>query len=313
MSRKTLFIVNPESRAGETSRLWNQRAKNLLEQGLELEARFTKAPLQAIELTRTALSEGYDHIVAVGGDGTINEVLNGFFAANGTLINQQAALSAISFATGGDLARLLPLGGEPQDIRNLCENPYPFTCDVIRADFIDWAEKPASRYFINVSDFGIGCETVIRVNRKSKALGGFISFLSSALGALFSAKNINMEIWADGHAFFQGEVSMAVIANGRFFGGGMYASPIAELDDGWMDLTVFHDFKLVQMLRCLPLVYSGNYLNHPQVIHTRAQSVSFKSQERFPFETDGELPGTSDVHYKIMPGAIQLLLNRPPA
>ncbi|MDO4540414.1 MAG: diacylglycerol kinase family lipid kinase [Syntrophomonadaceae bacterium] len=310
MAYKTVFIVNPESRAGITDRLWHQREMALKKQGITPEVRITTGPLHATRLTAQALSDGFDHIVSVGGDGTLNEVVNGFFK-DGALINPEARLSAVSFATGGDLARILPLQGEPEDINVLLSDAaHPFKCDVIRADFTDWNRNPASRYFINVSDVGIGCETVIRVNNKSKALGGLISFFSSAMASLLTAHNIDMEIIADGEVFFEGPVTMAVIANGRYFGSGMYASPTAELDDGLMDLTVFKDFSRTHMMFSIPKIYNGKYLDNPRVGCCKAKTVEFKSHSPFHFEMDGETPGLGNVKYQILPGAMNMLLSQ---
>lgn len=310
MARKTVFIVNPESRAGVTDRLWYERENILRSQGLDPEVRRTTGIGHATQLTAQALRDGYDHIIAVGGDGTINEVVNGFFA-DGALIAPHACLSALSFSTGGDLARILPLEGEPEDIAALLsDRARPFHCDLVRTDYTAWDGSPATRYFINVSDVGIGCETVLRVNNRSKRMGGVVSFLGSALAALLTARSIDLEIITDGAVFHQGPVNMAVVANGRYFGSGMYACPIAEPDDGLLDVVVYKGFSRPRMLLSVPQIYSGSVMNNPRVSHCKAQTVEFNCAAPFPFEVDGETPGFGSVKFQILPGAMPMLLSR---
>ena len=183
----TKFIVNPRSANGSTGKLWEQLAHVIRGEIGDLNAEFTATANHATELTRRALDEGFEMVVAVGGDGTINEVVNGFFDA-GTPVNPDAVLGVISRGTGSDFIKTLEI---PKEIGAACRTlsgRRTRRCDIGYFTSTGPDGEKLERHFINIADFGIGGEAVERVNNTTKAFGGFVSFLYGTIKTLLVYK-----------------------------------------------------------------------------------------------------------------------------
>ena len=304
---KAMFIVNPASSNGKTARRW-PAIKNILdEKDLDYDFRMTTRPLEASELTRDSLLRGFDVVVAVGGDGTLNEVVNGFFQVDAE-IRGKSSLGVISMGTGSDFIRT---AGIPKDIRAavevICRQKTSWL-DVGRASFAQKDGGTGLRYFLNVADVGMGGETVERVNSTSKALGGFVSFLWGVIISILLYKNKEMTVAIDDEVTWKGKFVTVAIGNGRFFGGGMKITPQAMLDDGVFDLTLLPDFTKPKLFMSLPKVYSGKHLNIKGVKYTRGKKVSITSPETVLLELDGEMPGFAPVEVELLPKVLQVIL-----
>jgi len=302
---RTLFVVNPVSNNGRTLRNWQKIVIALNARGYDIEYILTSGPLDATDITRKALQESYEMVVAVGGDGTINEVANGFYYHD-ELINPAASLSAIPMGTGGDLTRVFPFPRTVDGIVRLLVKPEIQVCDLGKAIYINWDGEECSRYFINTADIGLGADVCIRVNRNSKAMGGFISFLKAAIGAIAAFKNYTLSVIVDGKNIYKGESSLVAVGNGKYFGGGMMIAPHAKLNDEWFDVVILQDFRRTELLCNIPLVYKGNHLNHPKIIILRGREVEIRSEVAACVELDGETPGLADATFSLVPGGIRI-------
>lgn len=298
-------IVNPASANGATLKRWPEIAAAFEQEGVPIEHSFTEGPDHATELTRQYLHNGFNLIVTVGGDGTANEVINGFFSGNDP-INRDAAFGYISTGTGGDLGRTI---GSPKDlssaVRNFVKNPLR-PLDVGRVTYLDNHGKEALRYFINVAGLGLDGDTVDRVNRTSKAFGGFISFLWGTVVSIGLYKNKKMEIIVDGKTICNEPVTTVVVGNGCYFGGGMFALPHAVMDDGLFDIIILHDLSKLNLLVSLPRVYRGTHLSHPRITSLRGEKIEVYSDELALLNLDGEQPGRAPAKIELLPGAINL-------
>lgn len=302
-----MFVVNPVSGAGRTSRQWRHTERLLREKDYDFAVNFTRGAMHACEITRQALEQGYDHIIAVGGDGTINEVLNGFFVDE-QAVNSEAALSLLPMGTGSDFARILPVSNSTEYAERLLIGCREQLCDVIKVNFVSWEGISQIRYYINVADVGVGCETCIRVNRNNKAMGGFLSFLTCFLEVILTFKSPEFKIEVDGELFYQGKSSLIAVNNGKYFGGGVKIAPLAEIDDGRMDVTLMKDAGTLDFLLALPSAYKGNHLTNPKLMLTQGRQVRVSSSANAAIEMDGETPGFVDANFDILPAGIKLLL-----
>lgn len=304
-NNQALFIVNPVSGGGRTKKNWQKVEMLLRQKGYHFDVRFTERPLHATMIASEALQSGYTHIIAVGGDGTINEALNGFYAEE-VKDRYQTAFSVLPMGTASDFSRVLQTSAKFAYIEKLLTECREIACDVARAFYTDWAHKPASRFFINVADIGIGSDTVARVNRNSKALGGFLSFLLAFLTSVFLFKNPELTVEVDGKLFYAGKSSLVAVNNGKYFGGGMMIAPSAEITDGLLDIAVLGDMRKTEFLKELPGVYKGKHLNHPKIHLTRGKTIKIASNQKIYLEVDGESPGTGNIEFEILPGDIRL-------
>lgn len=304
-SYKTAVVVNPASANGTTRKRWDSLAAVLIEEGLEFVHAFTERPNHATELTRSFLEQGYNLIISVGGDGTANEVVNGFFV-DGKAANRDAAVSFISTGTGRDLSRTI---GMPADFTEAVRHIMKASIrpiDVGKVSFTNYLGAKDVRFFINIADLGLGGDTVARVNRTSKALGGFVSFLWGTVVSLFLYKNQKMEIIVDGENICDEPITLVVAGNGRFFGGGMCVAPDAVIDDGYFDIIILRDLSKLDLLMNLPKVYGGKHLGHPRISSMRGKRIEIISGKNALLDIDGEQPGHAPVAIELLPGVINL-------
>ena len=302
---KIAVVVNPVSANGKTGKRWPQVEEAFKKAGVAIDFTFTKAPGHATEITKKYLKEGYNLIISVGGDGTANEVVNGFFEKDKP-INELAAAGFMSTGTGRDFGRTI---GTPKMINEAVEHILKSTVrsiDLGRVTFLNNDGQKEQRLFLNIAGLGLDGETVARVNRTSKAFGGFISFLWGTLISLLLYKNKQMTITIDGKEVFSEKLVVLVIGNGRYFGGGMHIAPKAEIQDGFFDLVVIKDMTKLNLIANLPKVYAGTHLDHPQIASFRGRKITVSSPEATLLDLDGEQPGLAPVEIEIWPAAMPL-------
>ncbi|HCW50986.1 MAG TPA: lipid kinase [Clostridiales bacterium] len=306
-SETVFVVVNPASANGSTGRMWPAISRLLREAGLEHEACLTSGPLDAVGITRQALAEGYRTVVAVGGDGTVNEVVNGFFDGDQWL-GDGARLGLICRGTGCDLIKTL---GLPKDDRQAVERlraGRTRRIDLGRVRFTGHSGEEQVRYFANIGDLGLGGETVARVNRTTKAFGGLFSFLWGTLATVATYRNKDIELVIDGGEPIRGRMNSVVVANGRFFGGGMEIAPQAVMDDGLFDIVVLGNISRLELVANISRVYRGAHLDHPKIALWRGREVTVRSQDTVLLDLDGEQPGRADAVFTILPGRLEVIV-----
>ncbi|MBI4831133.1 MAG: diacylglycerol kinase family lipid kinase [Candidatus Lindowbacteria bacterium] len=299
------FVVNPASANGSTKRAWGRIEQILRKDFDPVDVSFTAGANHATELARKALRNGAEMVVAVGGDGTINEVVNGFFDS-GALINPGAVLGVISRGTGSDFIKTL---GIPKQIEAACQTLVgraAHKCDVGKFTCLDRDGRTIERYFINIADFGIGGETVERVNRTTKAFGGFASFLYGALSTLVAYKGKRVKVKVDDVYESEKLVNNVVVANGQFFGGGMWIAPRARVDDGLFDILVIEHMSLLESLNSIPKLYKGSHIENPKVKYLKGKTVIADSADVVLLDVEGEQVGRLPARFDIIPAAINV-------
>ena len=302
MPLKTQVIVNPESNQGRTKKRW-KRIKEALKSFLkEFKYEFTEKPLQAVEISRSAIKEGIELIVGVGGDGTINEIANGFFEQEKP-INPETALGIIPSGTGSDFSKSLhiPLGLR-NALRVITQAPSN-RIDIGKVTYRNHSASEVDRFFLNVSDFGIGGEVVYKMNqeRMEKKASSYFKCLVSTF---MSYTNKKLNISVDGEELPVDEYMVGAIANGRIFGKGMKVAPEASLDDGMFDLVLVRKMKKLEFFRNIFRIYTGTHLSHPKISLIRGTKIEVAPadmEERILIEVDGEQVGSLPATFEILP------------
>lgn len=300
-----MFIVNPASRNGKTGKRWPHLARELSRGGLDFSHCVTTEAGEGIELSRQAVEQGYNTIVAVGGDGTLNEVVNGFFQNGENLF--EGTFLMLSQGTGGDFVRSLGLPRDVPGFFKLLEEGSPFSVDLGRVCYRDLQNKEQNRYFVNIADVGLSGEAVYRVNTTSKALGGFVSFFAGALKAILKYRNQYMEVEMAGEKSIKARICCLVAANGRYFGGGMCIAPRASVDSGTLSVVMIGDMSKVELIRNLPKVYKGTHLQHRFVENYQTSSLTVRPQKPLYLDLDGEHFPIKEASMDLLPGALQVL------
>lgn len=310
------LVVNPAARHGQAARIWPGVARRLKARDLTFEAVFTRQLGDGTALAREALGRGARVVVAVGGDGTANEVANGFFGVDSTLVVPEARFGFIPTGTGTDLARSLGFPRHDLDaaIAALGPGGRHVAVDVGRVRYVAPDGRPIQRYFLNGADLGLGGETAAMARSTAswaKRLGGFGAYLVAATLAILRHRPRRVQCVVDS-VRIKASTDIIFVANGSFIGGGMLVAPGASLDDGWLDVIVLRSVGKADLLfRLLPGIYRGAHLRHPAVTVHRARHVEVTSTEPLLLQLDGEQPGTSPAAFDVVPRALPILL--PPA
>jgi YegS/Rv2252/BmrU family lipid kinase len=304
-------LVNPQSQHGALGRKWPDVARVLRREIGAFETVFTQGPGDAPRLVREALRAGCERLVAVGGDGTINEVVNGFFE-DGAPVAPESALCIVPFGTGGDFRRTIGLPKSwSEAARALASGKTrPIDLGLLEHRGHDGSEQ--TRLFANIASFGISGVVDRLVNESSKRLGGKLSFMLGSLRATWRYTNQRVRITFDGDA--RDAVDMTIntvaVANGRYFGGGMCVAPDAEVDDGFFDVVAIGDLSRSQMIFSSPRIYRGTHLSMDKVSHRRARTLRAEPIGSDPVEldVDGETPGILPASFRVLPRALNLVV-----
>jgi diacylglycerol kinase (ATP) len=301
---RLVAIVNPASGRGQATQAWNSLQNHL---GFSAQLLVTRHRGHATELTAQAIRDGADIVVAVGGDGTINEIVNGFFDQDAP-VPGDVALGILPHGTGSDLQRMLRLPVEAGRAARLIQARKPRQIDVLKVRFTLPDGQPALRYSINVTSFGMGGSVAARVGNSSKYFGGKISFAAATVRAALSFGGNVVGMQVDNGAPIELNVTNVAIGNGQYHGAGMLACPRAVIDDGFLDVTVIPFMRLSELVRNLPLLYNGRIYAHPKVRFFRGRCVRADSRQTTLVEIDGESLGRLPVEISIVPRAIRLLM-----
>lgn len=304
------MVVNPTSAHGATLSRWKKLLPLATEILGPLESRCTQYPGHATRIVRQALRSGINRVIAVGGDGTNNEVVNGFFD-DLQPINPHAEFGILPSGTGGDLRRTLGIEKLSRSALSALASSRIIEADIGLARFVDPEGRTTHRVFINVLSFGLSGLVVDRVNRSSKILGGTLSFVLGSLKAIIRSRSTLLKLKildARDDVIFDSSVQAytAAICNGQFFGGGMQVAPNANIDDGLFDLTIIGKMSKARLCIKIPTIYSGSHVKLPEVSLFKGFHIEADSDNPVLVEMDGELVGRLPVSVKLAPRSIRL-------
>ncbi len=303
---KTFLVVNPKSAGGQTGRRWAELAAELSRGLGEFGHAFTEGPLHAQSLAARALKDGYTCVAAVGGDGTINEVVNGFFE-EGRAINPQAALAVVPRGTGGDFRRTWGWDLKLRTAIDRMRAPETAPFDVGKVEFFDHEGKPQVRYFANICSFGVSGLVDYEVNQGSKALGGLVSFYVGTIKAMLKYRDRKVRLTLDDGPPKVLPVTTVAVANGRYFGGGMMVAPGADTADGWFDVTVWSGYRLTDFAVHSKSIYDGTHTRLKGTTLFRCRKlVAECDEDEVLLDVDGEQPGRLPCTVTLLPGAIRI-------
>lgn len=308
---KTLAVINPRSAGGKTGRDAAMIAKRLSAVTGPLTVALTEGPMDAARLTSTALRDGFGRVVAVGGDGTINEVVNGFFS-NGVAINPEAEFALLNLGTGGDFRKTFDIdAGFDASLERIAGGRVR-RIDVGRLSYLSDDGKTGYRHFANIASFGMSGDVMHRVNRATniKRWFGRFAFTWGSLVSLFKYSSKPVRLKVDNVFDDVVSVSTCAVCNGQFFGGGMRVAPDASPDDGLLDVIVIGDAPKGDILKSMNQIYTGQHVNSPHVKVLRGRSViatpvEATGGEPVFIEVDGETPGKLPAMFEVSPKALK--------
>ena len=308
---KTLAVINPRSAGGKTGRDAQSIARRLADVTGPLTVAVTNGPMDAVRITAHALRDGYERVVAVGGDGTINEVVNGFFQ-NGLPINPEAEFALLNLGTGGDFRKTFEIeAGFDASLERIAGGRVR-RIDVGRLSYVSDEGKTGTRHFANIASFGMSGDVMHRVNRATmiKRLTGRLAFTWGSLVSLFRYKSKPVRLKVDSTFDQVVTVSTCAVCNGQFFGGGMRVAPDASPDDGLLDVILIGDAPRRDILTSMNQIYTGEHVTSPHVKVFRGKSIIATPVEATAgapvfIEVDGETPGRLPAMFEVMPKVLK--------
>jgi diacylglycerol kinase (ATP) len=299
-----VFIVNPHAGNGSTGQSWPDISALARDRLGPFDAFLTTGPGDAACRGRKAAEEGARLVVCVGGDGTLNEVVNGVMDADP---GPDLAVGFIPNGTGCDFVRTVQIPRDTARAMERIAGGRRRTIDLGRLTFNDHAGHTIRRYFHNIASFGLGGEVDARVNRTTKAFGPFLSFIWATLLSilLYGKKRVRFRI--DDGPEESAVIWNVAIANGCYHGGGMHVAPAARIDDGLFHVTVIGDLRLAEVFRHLPKLYNARIEQIDKVRILTGRRISAVSEDRVLLDVDGEQPGTLPLTAEILPGALRIV------
>ena len=303
---RTHIVVNPSSSGGKTAKR-HERIVQELRKHLKGEVTVftTTKPLEATDSTRTAITDGAELIVVVGGDGTIHEVINGF-VNGGKFINPSCELGIISSGTAQDSARGFALHKSTAlQIEAVCGSRKRLV-DIGRTAFVDDRGKMSEQLFFNECQQGIAAVVVQRFRAHHKWMGGFLGFGITAVAVAARHREQLITVEIDGKHVVTDLLLGVVVANGAYAGGGMHFAPKSKVDDGLLDFVLIHKQSIPSRLVNFPRIYVGTHVNLSWVSYFQGRSVKVTSDEYVPVEADGEFLGHAPCSIDVLPSALSL-------
>jgi YegS/Rv2252/BmrU family lipid kinase len=299
--------VNPASAGGRTGRHFDRIARAVTAVAGDFRAVFTRRQGEARQLAREAVEAGEQLVVAVGGDGTASEVVDGL-AGEGREVPPGILFGCIPRGTGGDLRRTLGWSSEPEAAARAVAEGATRTVDLGTVEFLDLQGRPARRHFVNVSSCGISGEVVRELQRSGRLMGGKLTYMWASGRALLRYHDRRVRWRVDGGPWNEESITALCVCNGRYFGAGMMVAPDARIDDGWLDVTVWSGLGFKDFLIRRGMLYDGSHVRLPNTRRVQARVVEAEPLDgaEVQLDVDGEHLGRLPARWTIVPGALRV-------
>ncbi|MFH1382626.1 MAG: diacylglycerol kinase family protein [Chloroflexota bacterium] len=298
-------IVNPVAGAYSVRKEWPRISQQLHAVGLSFDHVFTAGAGHAVELARLAADSGYRYIIAVGGDGTVNEVVNGLLNSIGS---HNTILGILNFGTAGSFARSLGIAQDVGACSHLTEQRrVSIDVGLVKC----WRQgQPIESFFINVADVGFGSAVADAWKRLPNRFGRNINLIIrtfEGLRRLSIHRNrlVKLQVGDEVATACSCDV---VIANGQYFANGMQIAPHAKLDDGLFDVVTVGDVSKSELLKIWPTLYRGDHIHHPKIRERKAANVTIESDEPLLVEADGVIFGETPASFRVLPSALTVVV-----
>ena len=265
--------------------------------GMEYKFFPTTEAKQATELTQQAIHSGYQYIICVGGDGSLNEVVNGFMQLE-AWPGHKLFLGLLPYGTGNDFAKTIGISKNITELKQYIENDSCKAIDIGEVKYTERNGNNAIRYFINITDVGMGGLAAEKINSYPKWLPSNLAYQLAILSTLLSYKKKQMAAEADSFSYL-GRTMNIIVANGKYFGSGLGIAPHAEINDGKLAVVIAADISLWDYITNIATVRKCQKVQHPQMLYYDAKTITITAKEPMSIDMDGEFIGYSPMHIEI--------------
>lgn len=296
---KLAFVVN--SLIKQKHQIYKQLQLLKQSEKIDVTIKETSETENAIDLALQLANEGYTHLIAVGGDGTLNEVLNGIMQSNNS-----PCLGVLPYGTANDFVKSV---ASPNNLEAIISAVVANTHQQLAVGVINYQDGriATDRYFLNIADMGIGAEVVQRVNRSKKRLGSDLTFMKAIIQTFFTYKNKSVKILADDWEW-EGRLNSLAIANGKYFGSGLCIAPNANPSTETFEVVISGDISIMDYIRNVSKIKKGKVIAHPQLFYKTAREITVTSEDDCAIECDGEYLGTAPVTVGIAQKKISFII-----
>ena len=307
-NHKWLAVINPNAGHGKGEKDWYLIAELLVKYNINFEARFTQFKKHAIDIAKDGIKEGYRQLIAIGGDGTMNEVINGCFMQN-FCQTTEITVSMITVGTGNDWGKMFGIPVDYEGAIKLISANNSILQDAGMVYYYHGNNREY-RYFINIAGLGFDALVVRRTNlQKEKGRKGKLLYFWNLLTSLLSYKFTRTEVIIDGKRISE-KIFTISLGIGKYSGGGMMQTPNALADDGLFDITIIKKISKGNVIRSLKMLYDGTILEHPLTLGFTGRDIQIDSDPLIHVEADGETLGHSPIEFTIVPRCINVIYNK---
>jgi YegS/Rv2252/BmrU family lipid kinase len=305
-----MVIVNPNAGRGKGEKDWRRISRILTAGQISFDHVFTKSQRHAISLTRESISDGYRKFIVVGGDGTMNEVVNGVFTQV-MCPSTDITLALITVGTGNDWGRMFGIPRSYEEaVRIICNQKVRLQ-DTGVVEYFHGTTRER-RYFLNIAGLGFDALVVKRTNsQKEQGRNGRALYFINLIKSLLLYRHTLTEVEIDGRKISHDVFSIS-IGIGRYSGGGMMQTPQAIPDDGLFDITLVKKIRKGDILLSLKKLYDGSILEHPKIEGFTGKVILIDSDPLIYLEADGETLGHSPIRFEIIPQSIKIVYGHFP-
>ncbi|WP_367606348.1 diacylglycerol kinase family protein [Legionella sp. W05-934-2] len=304
--RSISVIINPAAGGGRGQKVWQVLHPGLKALSDKITYRMTNYTDDLVKLVRGLLADEPDYFIVIGGDGTLSHAVNGFID-NDRFLSKRTQFAYFNAGCGGDFARQFGSQHVTEFLNHLTHN-QGVACNIGK---ISYANNK-TRYFINIASCGLSAQVIKYSSATSwlKKLGGGVNYFIHSLQGILTYQSTPVTIQFDEHPPFEGDMLLMAVCNGQYFGGNMHVAPMANLNDGLLDVVIFHDFTKLQALWKLRKIYSGRHLLEKKVKFVQAKTVSIEGQLEQPLfiEADGELVGQLPATFSLLPQTLSVVV-----
>lgn len=295
------FVVNPTSAGGRTAREWERHREEILQPFPDAGFALTTGPGHAKELALAAAAGGASLVVAMGGDGTVNEVVNGLMAAPA-----RPVLGIIPSGSGSDFARALDIPRNVREAATVLQSSRTATVDIGEIEFVGAGGEPVRRHFVNMAGCGASADVVRRTLRIRPLVGGALGYLAASLATTIAQRMPRVEIQVDRAAPRVVPLNVLFVCNGEFCGGAMRVGRGAIIDDGLFQVVEVAGVGRLRSLLNAPKLYNGGLEGIPGVQVYSARTVRVTAVDEVLLDCDGEQPGRLPATYRVIPAALRV-------
>jgi len=311
-------VVNPHAGSGKTISLWQKAEIRLRQRRIHYTSAKTEHPKHAVELTELAAAKGYRKFIAIGGDGTVHEVLNGimrFHESNSDISLEDFTLAVLPIGSGNDWIKAHNVPNDTLKAVDFIAESKFAKQDVVMVMHNNEDGTEDYDYMLNVAGIGFDARVCERVNAQ-KAMGkkGKLIYLRALLRVLKNFYSFTSKVYVDGELVYEGDTYSMAFGIGPWSGGGMRQVPDAIVDDGLLDVLVIPKISMKYLITQVPKLFTGRLNTVPELIYRKAKKIEVQPGDYFgglePVEIDGEVVGTCPTVFTVLPEQINVLSNR---